>query len=160
MRWWIFSKGTTENSYYDHLLAKNLESKVLYDINDEQIGNDDSKLVSILFSILLKSGTLYKTFDNISKLIILIVCSSNIKEHPKFLLEGEEWLFKEIRYEFVNILEIERRDNINGYLKLLEKIPPLLNICPKLSNKQKLDYCNIERLLMKMYVKDIYKRHL
>jgi len=75
-------------------------------------------------------------------------------------LEGEKWLFKEIQYEFANILEIERGENINSYLKLLEKIPPLLNICPKLSNKQKLDYCNIERLLMKLYLNDIYRRYL
>ena len=73
----------------------------------------------------------------------------------KFFQGNTENIVKEIYYEFKSILKRESENEINEYFKTLEKIPPLIIDCPELTNKQKLDYCNIERSFMKLYLKDL-----
>lgn len=96
-----------------------------------------------------------ESFKNISKLIVLLLNTPGI-ETPSKLFQGRvENVVKEIYYEFKSILKREPENVINGYFKTLEKIPPLIIDCPGLTNKQKLDYCKIERSFMKLYLKDL-----
>jgi len=47
----------------------------------------------------------------------------------------------------------------NEYITLLEKIRNHLTNCPDLTTKQKIDYCSIERYLMKKYLKKIIVKY-
>ena len=73
----------------------------------------------------------------------------------KYFQGNTENIIKEIYYEFKSILKRESENEVNKYFKTLEQIPPLIITCPELTTKQKLDYCNIERSFMKLYLKDL-----
>ena len=73
-------------------------------------------------------------------------------------MEDKKILYNEILYEFDTILKMDYGSSINQYFQSLEKVPHIIKELSKITNKQKLDYCNIERLLMKLYVKNIHDR--
>jgi len=96
-----------------------------------------------------------ESFKNISKLIVLLLNTPGIEIPSTYFQGNPENIVKEIYYEFKSILEHESENEVNKYFKTLEQIPPLIAGCPELTNKQKLDYCNIERSFMKLYLKDL-----
>jgi hypothetical protein len=110
-----------------------------------------SKLLSVFF----KNQKPNESFKNISKLIVLLLNAPGIEIPSKYFQGSTENIVKEIYYEFKSILKRESENEVNKYFKTLEQIPPLITNCPELTNKQKLDYCNIERSFMKLYLKDL-----
>ncbi len=107
---------------------------------------------------MLNNENFNESFNNISKLIILILSVPEIKITSEILMEDKNLLFNEILYEFDMILKMEYGSSINKYFEMLEKIPPIIKQLSELTNRQKLDYCNIERLLMKLYIRNIHER--
>ena len=107
---------------------------------------------------MLNEEDLNESFKNISKLIILILTVPEIKITSDLLMEDKKMLYNEILYEFDTILKMDYGSSINEYFQSLEKIPHIIKELSEITNKQKLDYCNVERLLMKLYVKNIHDR--
>jgi len=120
---------------------------------------DSQKIKSTFFSKLLslffRNQKPNESFKNISKLIVLLLNTPGIEIPNTYFQGNTENIVKEIYYEFKSILKRESENEVNQYFKTLEKIPPLITNCPELTNKQKLDYCNIERSFMKLYLKDL-----
>ena len=129
-------------------------------INITSLKKGDSQEVSSTFfskllALFFKDQGPNESFKNISKLIVLLLNTPGIEIPSKFFNGSIENIVKEIYYEFKNILNRESEDAVNKYFRTLEKVPPLISDCPELTNKQKLDYCNIERSFMKLYLKDL-----
>ncbi|MFX1236528.1 MAG: hypothetical protein ACFFAS_01535 [Promethearchaeota archaeon] len=157
--WHIISKGISKKNYYDLLLEKNnigIES----DLQLHSVNNNHSSLARELTHILLNSDSPSESFNNISKLIILILCIPNGKCHANEFFENKQRLVEDIYYEFQDILKIDQGKSINSYFELLQKVASFIQEQKNLKNQQKLDYCTIERLLMKSYLKDIHSRCL
>jgi len=134
------------------------ESLNFFDIISIEIGDlhqINSTFFSKLLSLFFKNQKPNESFKNISKLIILLLNTPGIEIPSKFFQGDTDNIVKEIYYEFKNILKRESENEINEYFKILEKVPILITDCPELTNKQKLDYCNIERSFMKLYLKDL-----
>ena len=158
LRGGIISRGIVESNFYDALIDQNFDHHQLFDIDQKKNRDSNSFLASKLYNLLIEKETHKECFNNLSKIIILDLCVPNLKINSYFLMKNNGRLFNEIIYEFENILKLEHGYLINNYFKSLEKISTLLKDCQKLSNKQKLDYCSIERLLMKLYLKDMQER--
>ncbi len=127
-------------------------------MDDKNHQSQNLILASKLCSVLLNHEEYNESFNNISKLIILILSVPQIKITSDVLMENKKMLFNEISYEFDTILKMERGSAINKYFELLEEIPKVIKALSDLTNKQKIDYCDIERLLMKLYIKNIHDR--
>ena len=127
-------------------------------MDDKNHQSQNLILASKLCSVLLNHEEYNESFNNISKLIILILSVPQIKITSDVLMENKKMLFNEISYEFDTILKMERGSTINKYFELLEEIPKVIKALSDLTNKQKIDYCDIERLLMKLYIKNIHDR--
>ncbi|MFX1276066.1 MAG: hypothetical protein ACFFBP_01625 [Promethearchaeota archaeon] len=150
----------TEYNFYDTLIDQNLNLEQISSLNegDYKKQKQNLTLASKLYSILLNHEELNEPFNNISKLIILILSVPQIKISSNMLMENNQRLFNEILYEFDGILKMDYGCSVNKYFEMLEKIPYILKELSDLTNKQKLDYCNIERLLMRLYIKNINER--
>ena len=81
-----------------------------------------------------------------------------IKITPDLLMKDKKILYDDILYEFEKILKMDYGSSINEYFQSLEKIPHIIKELSEITNKQKLDYCNIERSLMRLYIKNIHDR--
>ena len=61
---------------------------------------------------------------------------------------------KEVNISFLDFLN-NGIDNIaENYMAIIKKIHKILADCPDLTKEQKLDYCNIERYFIKLYLKE------
>lgn len=114
-----------------------------------------SQFFSELLSLFFKNQTPNEAFKTVSKLIILLLSIPEKEVNPALFQDNTDNLVREIYYEFKDILSHESEDEVNNYFKTLEKVPPLISDCPELTNKQKLDYCNVERSFMKLYLRDL-----
>jgi hypothetical protein len=134
------------------------ESLSFIDIRSFQDGDSqqiNTPFFSKLLSLFFKNQKPKESFKNISKLIVLLLNTPGIEISTNYFQGNTETIVKEIYYEFKSILERESENEVNEYFKTLEQIPPLITECPEITNKQKLDYCNIERCFMKLYLKDL-----
>ncbi|MBN1802697.1 MAG: hypothetical protein JW891_14390 [Candidatus Lokiarchaeota archaeon] len=154
----IISKGISKNNYYDLLLEKHIGIQFNSKTFLSKKNQEQSSLVKKLTHLLFNSESTDEYFENISKLIILILCSPKNSFNNNTLLENKQRLIQEIHYEFQSILEMDGGKLINSYFERLEKVSKHLKNQENIGYQQKLDYCAMERLLMRLYLKDINSR--
>ncbi len=78
------------------------------------------------------------------------VSKDDLKQNEaSYIEEINKGINKHFKQEFGN--------EKNEYMIIINEIHSILKNCTKLTNEQKLDYCNSERYFMKLYLKKIIK---
>ena len=102
----------------------------------------------------MSSGTTYKALDVTVKKI-LVDLKNNWEKKDEFQKIDIEQFFKTNIHDMIKLNNIE--PNKENCFEIIRKINYFLSKTQHLSNQQKLDYCNIERYFMKLYLKEFTK---
>jgi len=102
----------------------------------------------------MSSGTTYKTLDVTVKKVLVDLKNNweKIDEFKKFDINQE---FEEKLSNLVKVNTLEPKKD--ECFKIVRNINYFLSKTQQLTNQQKLDYCNIERYFMKLYLKEFIK---
>jgi hypothetical protein len=137
---------------YQNFPKIDLPINVLFKFDKSEGQKFKFQFISELISMLFKQKDGQDTFQNFSNLIAL-----SLKEPAE--------KFADILFSGNNVIDFSKNndkraqyfsyklDQKDKYLLMLNRIRSIFNNCPNLTNKQKFEYCAIERYFMKSYLK-------
>ena len=99
--------------------------------------------------MLFKQKGCQNTFQNLSNLIVLSLKEPEEK-FADILFSGNNGI--DFNDKFEHLLTYKFGQKKDKYLLMLNRVRSIFNNCPDLTNKQKFDYCAIERYFMKSYL--------
>ncbi len=102
----------------------------------------------------MSSGTTYKALDVTVKKILVDLKNNWEKKNDFQKINIEHGFKKNLKY-MIKPNNIE--PNKDNCFEIIRKINCFLSETSHLSNQQKLDYCNIERYFMKLYLNEFTK---
>ena len=103
----------------------------------------------------MSSGITYKALDVTVKKILVDLKNNWEKKNDLQKIDFDN-IFKKNLHEMIKLNNID--PNKDNCFEIIRKINFFLSETPHLSNQQKLDYCNIERYFMKLYLKEFTKK--
>ena len=137
---------------YQNFPKIDLPINVLFNFDKKEGQKCKSQFISELVSMMFKQNGCQDAFQNLSNLIILSLKEPEEK-FADILFSGNNGIeFNDIGDEFEHILTYKFGQKKDKYLLMLNRVRSIFNNCPELTNKQKFDYCAIERYFMKSYL--------
>jgi len=128
-----------------------LPINVLFNFDKKEGQKCKFQFISELVSMLFKQQGCQDAFQNLSNLIILSLKEPEEK-FADILFSGNNGIdFNDID-EIEHLLTYKFGQKKDKYLLMLNRVRSIFNNCPDLTNKQKFDYCAIERYFMKSYL--------
>ena len=79
----------------------------------------------------------------------------NVERVPEFIGPSND---EEVNWRFLDFLKNGMDNMPENYMAIIKKIHGILEDCPNLTRKQKLEYCNIERYFIKKYLEVFSKK--
>jgi len=122
------------------------------------IQRHEFKLLSEFVFELFKHKNSGEAMKNISNLIVLSLNSFMNNRQNRLISKIDKNLFLTNISEYRNENKQELNDPFEKYSRILNYIHSLVAHCPDLTNKEKLEYCNIERYFMKSFLKELALR--
>ena len=102
--------------------------------------------------MMFKQNGCQDAFQNLSNLIVLSLKEPDEK-FADILFSGNNGIdFSDIDDKFEQLFSYKFGHQKDKYLLMLNRVRSIFNNCPDLTNKQKFDYCAIERYFMKSYL--------
>jgi len=134
---------------YQNFPKIDLPINVLFNFDKKEGQKCKFQFISELVSILFKQKGCQDAFQNLSNLIILLLKEPEEK-FADILFTGNNGIdFNDIDE---HLLTYKFRQKKDKYLLMLNRVRSIFNNCPELTNKQKFDYCAIERYFMKSFL--------
>ena len=137
---------------YQNFPKIDLPINVLFNFDKKEGQKCKFQFISELVSMLFKQKGCQDTFQNLSNLIILSLKEPEEK-FADILFSGNNGIdFNDMDDEFEHLLTYKFGQKKDKYLLMLNRVRSIFNNCLDLTNKQKFDYCAIERYFMKSYL--------
>ena len=134
---------------YQNFPKIDLPINVLFNFDKKEGQKCKFQFISELVSMLFKQKGCQDAFQNLSNLIILSLKEPEEK-FADILFSGNNGIdFNDIDEHLLTYKFGQKKDK---YLLMLNRVRSIFNNCPELTNKQKFDYCAIERYFMKSYL--------
>ncbi len=129
-----------------------LPINVLFNFDKKEGQKCKFQFITELVSMMFKQKSSQVAFRNLSSLIVLSLKEPEEK-FADILFSGNNGIdFNDIDVEFEHLFTYKFGHQKDKYLLMLNRVRSIFNNCPELTNKQKFDYCAIERYFMKSYL--------
>lgn len=138
---------------YQNFPKIDLPINILFNFNKNEGQKCKFQFISELVSMLFKQKGSHDAFQNLSNLIILSLKEPEEKFADILFSGNNGFDFSDIEDTFEKLLSYKFGNQKDKYLLMLNRVRSIFNNCPDLTNKQKFDYCAIERYFMKSYLK-------
>ena len=137
---------------YQNFPKIDLPINVLFNFDKKEGQKCKFQFISELVSMMFKQNGCQDAFRNLSSLIVLSLKEPEEK-FADILFSGNNGIdFNDIDVEFEHLFTYKFGHQKDKYLLMLNRVRSIFNNCPELTNKQKFDYCAIERYFMKSYL--------
>lgn len=147
------SSGVVKNRYRN-IPTIDLPIQALFNFDKKEGQKCKFHFISELVSILFTQNKSQESFKIISSLIKLSLKAPEENFADVIFSGNNAGAFNNIDNEVKCFLNQKFRVDKNMCLLMLNRVRSILINCPDLTNKQKFDYCRIERYFMKSYLKE------
>ncbi len=146
------SSGVVKSNY-QNFPKIDLPINVLFNFDKNEGQKCKFQFISELVSMLFKQKGSQDAFKNLNNLILLSLKEPEEKFADILFSGNNDIDFSNIDNELKTFLTHKFGHKKDDYLLMLNRVRSIFNNCPELTNKQKFDYCAIERYFMKSYLK-------